>query len=340
MCYFISVPTRLLHLAATLLLLSSGTAFAEAQVVTPNVLTANLSLGALGADVTLLQKILNRDPDTRVASTGPGSQGNETSYFGALTKVAVIRFQEKYAGEVLAPAGLTRGSGYVGSYTRAKLNVLSVLTTASASAVPTPPVSEPIPTIPTPSAPPAAPKNPNLKNLDTFLSAIDTVSAAQGLPTATLSLIKAQVLKDVATTTDLRASFVKTVQGAAAQSTQDASLSGRVLALLAQPFSYMFGPQSALAASETAFGGPLLYSYFCACSGTWLLTLGPLPPSYAVLLTYQPGSQAYLSYNIPATEWLLGKYSSNGQCQIYIGVGCVSAPSQGMITPTVGSSVI
>ena len=75
----------------------------------------NLYLGMRGDDVTALQEILigegvwNR-PDI-----------NATGYFGQITKTAVIKYQEKYASEILQPLGLTFGTGFVGVSTRAHL---------------------------------------------------------------------------------------------------------------------------------------------------------------------------------------------------------------------------
>lgn len=79
-----------------------------------------LRLGDAGEDVLLLQQILNRNVKTKIAKTGPGSPGNETGYFGALTKKAVIKFQEIHAKELLAKGAKADGS--VGAKMLALLN--------------------------------------------------------------------------------------------------------------------------------------------------------------------------------------------------------------------------
>lgn len=84
--------------------------------------TRDLRLGDQGEDVLYLQQILNSDAATQITKTGPGSLGQETEWFGSLTKVAVAKYQEKNAASILFPAGLTSGTGIFGPATRAFLN--------------------------------------------------------------------------------------------------------------------------------------------------------------------------------------------------------------------------
>lgn len=57
--------------------------------------TRTLKLGLTGDDVYGLQKFLNAHGFT-LTDTGPGSPGQETHYFGALTKAALEKFQKAY----------------------------------------------------------------------------------------------------------------------------------------------------------------------------------------------------------------------------------------------------
>lgn len=117
-------------LLATIAELQSQLAALGGEAVTITGVPAGFSFakalysGMSDTDVKYLQIVLNSDAATQLAASGVGSAGNETSYFGPLTKAAVVKFQEKYASEILASWGLTAGTGYVGSTTRAKLNSL------------------------------------------------------------------------------------------------------------------------------------------------------------------------------------------------------------------------
>ena len=84
-----------------------------------------MEVGQSGEDVRRLQQLLNSDFDTIVVSAGLGSFGQETDYFGLLTKVAVGKFQLKYA--VIAGKE-DDGYGIVGPRTRAKLAAVFAIT--------------------------------------------------------------------------------------------------------------------------------------------------------------------------------------------------------------------
>jgi hypothetical protein len=72
-------------------------------------------------EVNCLQEFL-ASPPTGGSEIYP--EGLITGNFLFLTQQAVIRFQEKYASEILNPLGLEKGTGYLGSMTRAKINQL------------------------------------------------------------------------------------------------------------------------------------------------------------------------------------------------------------------------
>ena len=84
--------------------------------VTSNAVAAfksDLTVGSLGEQVRALQMLLNAKGFT-VASSGPGSPGNETTTFGALTKAALIEYQKA--------KGITPAVGFFGPLTRAAIN--------------------------------------------------------------------------------------------------------------------------------------------------------------------------------------------------------------------------
>jgi ABC-type transport system substrate-binding protein len=84
-------------------------------------LAHDLSKGDSGEDVRRLQQCLVNPP---AGGTDVYPEGIVNGSFGSLTRKAVIRFQEKYADEVLAPLGLSKGTGKAGELTRTKLNSL------------------------------------------------------------------------------------------------------------------------------------------------------------------------------------------------------------------------
>jgi len=85
------------------------------------VFTRDLKIGSQNPQVMFLQKLLAAQPLIY-------PEGAVTGYFGPRTRAAVMRLQERYADQILFPIGLSKGTGFVGSLTRAILNQLAIET--------------------------------------------------------------------------------------------------------------------------------------------------------------------------------------------------------------------
>ena len=91
----------------------SGVAGAQNNIPT---IGRDLTVGSKGVDVQGLQRFLN-DNGFKIASSGAGSPGHETTIFGYATKAALARFQSAH--------GISPASGSFGAKTRAFFSSLS-----------------------------------------------------------------------------------------------------------------------------------------------------------------------------------------------------------------------
>lgn len=318
-----------------------------------------LKLGDHGTDVRALQVFLNSDSFTRIAESGPGSPGQETDYFGEKTRMAVVKLQERNRATVLTPNGLTRGTGYVGPSTLALLSK-----TKGGEYTPT---SEAKKTL---SPKPVTHIPSNEEGLPGTLATIERLGRQQGFSDAEIARLTEAVTEQVrATTTPLARAFVEQVQRDNPR--QEPIVLEDGLRDIARAFAPLFIGEPRLATDLSSvvsgfsnigsslglgvglgaplgigaasamlpFGGAIVgVPVWCGCTVSWWIPITPLPPSFPAALMYFPGSQAFLSYNIPATLWLLGFYEPGPQCFVFVGVGCAPLPTQGLILPVVGSS--
>jgi len=113
---------RIASLEATIAFLQSQIASVPGTTITCQSIENNLYYGMKNnQQVSCLQRFLKNQ------GLEIYPEGLITGNFGNLTYQAVIRFQEKYKTEILAPAGLEKGTGFVGLSTRSKINKMLLL---------------------------------------------------------------------------------------------------------------------------------------------------------------------------------------------------------------------
>lgn len=321
-----------------------GLFLVAAPVSASGVLTADLRLGSTHAEVALLQTLLNTQPETRIATDGPGSPGMETQYFGAKTLDAVKRFQLQRRSEVLAPAGLVAPTGFVGPLTRNALSALQSSLPAASSGIPqTPPAASG-----TAGAPIVMLDAFNLKaNREAYLQTILAAQTAHGVGADTLALVEKEA-RAITEKSDYEKMFFEEQQQMYRQKTSVLRLS---------PFAALFAP--VLAALEDAvvpktahaaltglpFGGYVMYATpICTCTPAVIQVFVGLPTPTATSnfnLNYVYGTQAFSWYTLPMPGIAtLGEYTPGVQsCYMFVGKACVPIFAAGQITPLTGSSL-
>ncbi len=75
--------------------------------------------GSRSPAIIQLQRFLNLDPQTRVSTSGAGSPGSETNFFGPATRAAIQKFQLKHG---IVSSSRNGGYGVFGPKTRALIN--------------------------------------------------------------------------------------------------------------------------------------------------------------------------------------------------------------------------
>lgn len=315
-------------------------------------ITSVLKLGAKGPEVECLQ-----------GKMGVKADGN----FGRLTSVAVMAFQtarglkadgiigpisrailnnnDVTAGGSTYPEGCVSAAGYsptTGAKCDGSLKAEVPNSQNSAVGLTTNNNNMTIPKPPETITSNTASSNPSFANLDQFTKTVVEVERKKGTDDKTLKLI-ADTLRSKITSSnvDYNKKFEELLvqESKLGINTNNQKSIGIFNKIISKTLSlFDITPSIAQAATGTPFGGALLSSYGgCLNPQTWAIAITPLPPTFAALLSYVPGTQGFASYNIPSTRNLLGMYTGVGLC-VLDWYPYVAFDTQGTITPMTGSS--
>ncbi len=110
------LKARIAELQAQIAELQAKIAEILREKISCQIIDSNLYFGLRSPEVSCLQEFL------KAQGSEIYPEGLITGFFGPLTQAAVMRFQEKYAEDILEPLGLKKGTGFVGASTRSKIN--------------------------------------------------------------------------------------------------------------------------------------------------------------------------------------------------------------------------
>lgn len=260
-------------------------------------------------DIYYLQNILNMSTSTRVANTGPGSNGRFTFFYGDKTEDAVGRFQEIFKTDIEYEKSILGNSNSnfvpnpkkVDIYTRAVLNKLILIYSNQLFM---------------------------FKNVGSF--------STTTLPFSTTTVFQTGANDNKEKDTPEKTLFKYSPNGLLLKVIGGNSLVDKVYSYTpsgmlgggggggggAGSFSIGGGGAGGSSAAITPFGGFVTAMTYCTCSFNILLYVkdprGPVLP-----LMYQPGATIlYKMYTPTSGVNVLGRYTTGGQCLIYVGTGC------------------
>ena len=100
--------------------------------------------------------------------------------------------------------------------------------------------------------------------------------------------------------------------------------------------SLLFTGYVTYAQSPLIVGGFIVNSFYCACSGNFLLTLSPPTPGQWI---WNPSTPQFSNFQLPrAGVWTVGNFSPGGICMVP-GTPCTPFGTPiGTISPIVGTS--
>lgn len=286
-------------------------------------------------DVNYLQMFLNQDSRTSLGDIGPGSLSELTSYFGQKTRESVMKFQQLFAAEILAPAKLTAPTGIFGPLTRAKANSLLSSQRSSLSGLQMPAGMPQNPLLPSSGFGQGSPiiASPGSQNGG------PPVGGLTGGSTGNTGSSGSSGSSDGSGTGGLVGGLVGGVAGGAVGGLTGA-LSGSGSS--ADSTGSIGGSSGGAGGMSTNFAGRITNVTYCTCSISVMIDISELQGGQLSLL-YQPGqSTLYEKYNIfiPGAN-VLGNYTQGGgQCQVYDGMECESQGSPRGTINMIGTSAI